>query len=125
MSINEIAYIIYLAVSFLVGLIPAIIGFIIAAKNKKKAKTSAESEAANKDMLAQAQTLIVAAEDFYGALDVALKAQGESAGPYKKESVMNKLQSYASEKGYNFNIEYWTTKIDEIVKLTKEVNAKK
>ena len=39
MSINEIAYIIYLAVSFLVGLIPAIIGFILAAKNKKKANS--------------------------------------------------------------------------------------
>lgn len=124
MTVSEILYIVYIVLAFIVGIIPAIIGFIKAAKEKKNAKTAEESEAAQKDMLTQANSLIVAAEDFYGALDAVLKSNGQSAGAYKKESVMNKLQAYATEKGYVFNAEYWSTKIDEIVKLTKEVNAK-
>lgn len=124
MSVSTILDIVYLVVVFLVGAIPAIIGFIKAAKNKKKATTAEEKEAANKDMLNQANNLIVAAEDFYKSLDAVLKSNGQSAGAYKKESVMNKLQAYATEKGYVFNAEYWSAKIDEIVKLTKEVNAK-
>ena len=124
MTFNEILYIIYLAAGLVVGIIPAIIGFVKAHKEKKTAKTIADTEAAEKDMIAHAETLIVAAEDFYKSLDTILKSQNESAGPYKKESVLSKLQAYATEKGYKFDINYWSEKINQIVALTKSVNAK-
>lgn len=124
MSISEILNIIYIVAAFLVGLVPSVIGFVKAAKAKLKAKTTEESKAAETDMTLQAESLIIAAENFYKALDIALKANGESAGPYKKESVLVKLQNYATEKGYKFDLSYWSGKIDEIVKLTKSVNIK-
>ena len=124
MSISDILYIVFIGVYFLFTSISTIIGFIKSHKAKKKATTLEQKEAAKEDMEEQAKKLISSAEEFYKSLDVVLKSNGESAGPYKKESVMSKLQSYANEKGYNFDVEYWSDKIDKIVKLTKEVNAK-
>lgn len=124
MTLTDILYIVYICAAFAVGLVPSIIGFVSAAKAKKKAKTAEDSEAAEKDMSSHAELLIKAAEDFYKGLDVVLKSNGQSAGPYKKESVMSKLQTYATEKGYNFDFAYWSEKVDAIVKFTKEVNVK-
>ena len=124
MTVSEILQIVYIAVAFVVGAVPSIIGFVNAAKARKKATTASEKEEAEKDMAAQAKTLIEAAETFYKSLDTMLKQNGESAGSYKKESVMSKLQTYATEKGYTFDSAYWSTKVDELVKFTKSVNAK-
>lgn len=124
LNLNDILQIIYIVVGFLTGAIPAIIGFVKAAKNKKAAKNAEEKALAEKDMITQANGFISNAETFYKSLDTLLKKQGESAGPYKKESVMNQLQAYASEKGITFDKEYWSEKVDSLVKFTKEVNAK-
>ena len=53
-----------------------------------------------------------------------LKQRNASAGAVKKDTVMTKLQAYAMEKGYEFDAEFWSNQIDEIVALTRTVNAK-
>ena len=57
-------------------------------------------------------------------VDNILKQSGSSAGAVKKDTVMTKLQAYALDKGYEFDVAYWRNKVDEIVTLTKQVNAK-
>lgn len=124
MTIKEWLYIGYIVVAAIITITSTVMAFIKAAKAKYTAKTANEKALADADMKAYANKLIVEAEQFYNVLDVALKAQGESAGPYKKESVMAKLQEYATSKNLAFDKEYWSTEVDNIVTLTKNVNAK-
>lgn len=124
MGIKDILQIIYIVAAFIVGAVPAVIAFCQAAKARKNAKTEEEANEASNKMLEKANELIVQAETFYKGLDSALKAQGESAGAYKKESVMAKLQAYATEISAQFDVTYWSEKVDQIVALTKSVNTK-
>lgn len=125
MSLYQILQIVGYSVTFAVGAITTIIGFVKAAKNKKLAKSEAEAAEAKQKMLDTASTLIKEAETFYKSLDTVLKnTEGTTAGAYKKESVMTKLKAFAMTIGFNFDEEYWSNKIDEIVKLTKDVNGK-
>ena len=111
--------------AFLVTITTTAIGFIKAHKAKKAAKTTEEKAAANQQMLDEANKLICEAESFYKTLDTVLKStEGTTAGAFKKESVMTKLESFAIKIGFAFDKEYWSNKIDEIVKLTKNVNGK-
>lgn len=94
-------------------------------KKKKAATTEAEREAATNDMLNVVKELISSAETLYKQVDTLSKANGlGSLGTLKKDHVMTKLHAYAIDNGYNFDEEYWSTVIDDTVKLTREVNAK-
>lgn len=125
MSVYEICQICGWSLTFIVGAVTSIIGFVKAAKNKKKATTAEEENVANQMMLDEANQLIEEAETFFKSLDTVLKkTEGTTAGEYKKENVMTKLQAFAATKGITFDAEYWSTKIDEIVAMTKKVNSK-
>lgn len=84
-------------------------------KALKEAKTEADKERAFNDMLIQAQSLIQAAETAFADID--------KAGAKKKEDVVSHLQEYALSNGYEYDAEFWSAKIDEIVAFTREVNA--
>ena len=85
----------------------------------------AEKKKAQLEMLEQANEFITIAEITFNSFDKVLKSQNNgSAGSMKKESVLNKLQAFAFSKGYEFDSEYWSNKIDEIVSFTKSVNSK-
>ena len=105
--------------------IPAIVAFKKAWKARKVAETEAAKEKANADLLSTAKDFIAAAEVAFDGFDRMLKAQGQSAGAMKKDNVFSKLQAYALQNGYEFNADEWCEKIDELVKFTKAVNAKK
>lgn len=122
---QTIYLIISIASAILGTVLPAIIGFLKAVKARKLAQTEAEKQKANADLLATAQGFIKSAEETFVEFDRLLKAQQSSAGPMKKESVMTKLQAYAIQNGYEFDTEFWSAKIDEIVEFTKAVNARK
>lgn len=125
MDVMQILQIVGYSVTFLVGLITSIVGFVKAAKAKKKAQTAEASEAAQQKMIDEANKLIESAETFYKSLDNVLRqTEGTTAGVYKKESVMVKLQSYAASLGITFDADYWSSKIDELVRFTKNVNSK-
>ena len=125
MTVKEIAYICYLAIAFLFGCIPTVIGFCKAFKAKKNAKTTEEKAAANVLLEETAISLIQEAESFYKALDDVLKSSNNgTAGAFKKESVMAKLQAFAIENNITFDVAYWSDKVDKIVALTKKVNSK-
>lgn len=106
-------------------IIPTAIALAKAVKAKRQAKSEAERQAADNAMLQEVNNLIASAEALYKAVDTSLKSQGQTAGPLKKKTVMADLQSYALKHGYVFDEEYWSGKIDEIVQLTRDVNAKK
>ena len=126
MDYNQIIAIIGSVASFLfVTLIPSIIALVKNVKAKKNAKTEAERKAIENDMLNQVSELIASAETTFKALDQSLKNQGsKGCGELKKDTVMNKLQTYALQKGVAFDADYWSKKIDELVAVTKKVNAK-
>ena len=103
-----------------------------AAEEMSRAKTEAElaaaaaaKEKAMNDMIATAQELVKSAEKAYAGFDAVMKQQNSSAGAMKKEHVTAKLQTYALSHGYEYDEEFWSGKIDEIVAFTREVNAKK
>lgn len=121
----EILKIVGIALTFVAGtLIPCVIKLVKNGKALHEAKTEAEREAAKNDMLSTVNTLVANAEQSYKEVDAVLKQRGASAGSVKKDSVMTKLQAYALDKGYEFDAEFWSAQIDEIVSLTKTVNAK-
>lgn len=126
MDAEKIVTIVLSIASFLVvTLIPSIILMVKKWKEAKAATTEAEKQAIYNEMLNEANKLIAAAEETYKEVDAVIKLQGGTgSGVVKKDSVMTKLQAYATEKGLTFDADYWSAKIDEIVDLTKKVNAK-
>lgn len=115
-----------LATLFFVVLIPTAIKAWKAWKAYKEAQTEAEKQAAINDLTSLAKDLIISAENAYKEVDAILKQQGnKGSGAVKKDSVMTKLQAACIEKGIDFDCEYWSNKVDELVKLTREVNAAK
>lgn len=124
MNWNLILDITYVVCGILLTGIPAIIKIVYTAKKLKEAKTTEEKQIALNDLEANAKIFIEAAEIAYKDLNDVLKAKGSSAGPVKLDSVLMKLQALANEKGYDFDKEYWTNKINELVDFTKNVNAK-
>lgn len=122
---------IYTCCIIAIGATTTIIGFVRAAKAKKKAKLiadekeRAEAEAKANDMLREeANRLMEKAEVFYKNLDLVLKQQGESAGPYKKEDVMAKLQGFAIAAEIPFDYDKWSQYVDVTCRFTKILNAK-
>lgn len=111
--------------TFLSTGLPAILAFKKAAQERKAAVSVAEQEKATNDMLHAVNNFIEAAEKTFKGFDTVMKSQGSSAGSLKKDTVMTKLQAYAMQNGYEFDEEYWSQKVDSIVAMTREVNAKK
>lgn len=105
--------------------VPILVKWNKARKAKINAVGEAEKQKAQNEMLEQANNFIALAEDTFKSFDEVLKARNNgSAGSMKKESVLNKLQAFALSRGYEYDSEYWSKKIDEIVKFTKSVNSK-
>lgn len=117
--------IISVAATLVTTLIPAGIALWRAIKACKAAKTDAAKEKANADLLATAKGFISAAEVAFEGFDKTMKAQGSSAGAMKKDTVFNKLQAYALQNGYAFDVDEWSQKIDDLVAYAKSVNYKK
>lgn len=114
-----------IVLSFVVGTaIPFIIALVNAIKKRAAAKTEAEKEKANSELLAVAKDLIAKVETEYKEYNAFLKARGQSAGSVKKNSVMTDLKAYAIEKGYAFDADTWSENIDKLVEFTRTVNAK-
>lgn len=111
--------------SFVGTVAPLVIKLNTANKARKEAQTAAEKEKATNDMIATAQELVKSAEAAFAGFDAVMKQQNSSAGAMKKEHVTAKLQTYALAHGYEYDAEYWSAKIDEIVAFTRDVNAKK
>ncbi len=110
----------------LAALATSVIASFKAHKAKKVAKTEAEKAAAINDMRDAVDGFITAAEEAYLAFDPILKqTAGKTSGNVKKKTVMTDLQAYALAKGYEFDADFWSKKIDDIVALTRVVNGKK
>lgn len=122
-----------------VTIIPTIIKFVKTWKNYKAAQEAAaaakteaervaaeaEAEKIKNELLGMATSLVQSAENTYKEVDAILKTKtSKGCGAVKKDSVMTKLQAACIEKGVDFDEEYWSAKIDELVKLTREVNTK-
>lgn len=105
-------------------IIPLAIKLASAIKKRKLAQTEAEQQAAANDMLNVLDEFIVSAENLYKGVNDILKQRGESAGAVKKDSVLTKLQAYALQHGYDFDVTYWSGVIDERVEVTRQVNSR-
>ena len=103
--------------------VPTVISLYRSVKAKRSAKTEAEIEKANNDLREKALELILVAENTYADVNEILKSYGKSAGAMKKQSVMTSMQQYALDKGYTFDREYWSNKVEDIVSITKQVNS--
>lgn len=124
-TVKFIIMVITFIISFAGTVTPLVIKLSTANKARKAAITAAEKEKATNDMIATAQELVKSAEAAFAGFDAVMKQQNSSAGAMKKEHVTAKLQTYALAHGYEYDAEYWSAKIDEIVAFTRDVNAKK
>lgn len=113
-----------LAGFLLTCLIPTVIVMINRIKAVRKAKTEAERQEALNDLKALAQDFVVDAESLYKDIDAIVKQNGKSCGAVKKDSVMTKIQDACLTKGVAFDKEYWSKVIDDLVAVTRQVNAK-
>lgn len=125
MDIKSILEIAIPIATFVLGLVPTLIGLCAAIKAKKRALNDEERVKADAAIEAKAMELIAGAEKLYHGLNGALKANGTTAGLVKKDSVLSQLQNFAAESNFNFDREAWSQKIDELVAFTKEVNHEK
>ena len=134
MEAGEIISIIVAALVAVGVIVSLVISLVKGIKKYKEAKTDAEREAALNDMANAAGEFIAEIEKIYGYVKssmpkVTQEEEGTSEtkplGAQKKESVMSKLAQYALEKGYDFNMEYYSELIDKIVALTNKVNVNK
>ena len=124
MPISTILDIVYVIAGAIVSAVPFVITICRLCKKKKAAKTEAEKEAATNDLTDVVTKFIEQAEETYKEVNDILKRENKSAGSVKKDSVLTKLQAYALQKGYDFDLDEWSGKIDEIVEMTRKVNAK-
>lgn len=108
-------------VSTLVPSIAAIISFIIALIKKIKAVKNAKSVDEIKEL---AQSFVVEAEALYKDIDAIVKQQGKTCGAMKKDSVMTKVQDACLGRKIAFDKEFWSKVIDDLVTVTRQVNAK-
>lgn len=128
MDAETIVYVCIAIASFLlITLIPAVIGWVTKFKAYKNAKTDAEKQAILNDINNSVVQFIADAEKTFEALDVSLKQRGAASGcgTMKKESVLTKIQSLCLAKGIEYDSQYWSDKVDELVKLTNTVNTNK
>ena len=94
------------AVSFLVTALTFILKFIQSAKAKRVAEQTIKIGNAVLPYIKQAEEFI------------------HYSGTEKKEFVMTKANQFAIEQGIPFNFEIVSQKVEELVKLTKEVNRR-
>ncbi len=113
-----------LAGFFFTVLIPTIIVMINRIKAVRIAKTEAEKQTAINELKAEAQEFVMGVETLYADIDAVVKQQGKSLGAIKKDSVMTKIQDACILKHIEFDKEYWSKVIDDLVTVTKQVNAK-
>lgn len=124
----EVVKIILMVLSVLVAFFSAGVPAFLSLRKAWNARTVAETdvakEKADADLLEAAKNFIATAEGVYDGMDKLMKPQGDSAGGVKRENVFIKLQSYALQRGYEFDAEKWSKVIDDLVKFTKSVNYK-
>ena len=125
MNFSHIVTLILAGATFIITTaIPFIIKLSSASKAKRAATTAAEKEQAHNDMLAVVNGFIADAETAFKGFDALMRSQqNTTAGAMKKDTVITKLQAYALSHGYEFDAEFWSAKIDEIVAFTKKVNS--
>ncbi len=125
MEIEVTVKICIMIISFLFTcLIPTGIVMINRIKVAKKAKNEAEKQAAINDLKALAKRFIVDAENTWKATNNILKQNGQSCGANKKSEVMTKLHQACFDKKINFDEEFWSNEVDELVEVTCQVNAR-
>ena len=125
MDIKDILTIVITVASFLLTcLIPTVIVMINRIKALRKAKTEAEREKIINEIIDEAQGFVVDAENLYKDIDALVKGQGKTCGAVKKYSGMTKIQDACIVKGIAFDKEFWSKKVDDLVALTRKVNAK-
>lgn len=122
MNIDKIFTIVYYSIALLFIVISIVSAVISWLKARKAAKTAEEKSILDKKMEAKALELIGEAEIVFKEVNTLLKQKGDTAGPLKHESVMNKLNQYSNEIGATFDISYWTERVKELVKFTRGVN---
>lgn len=125
MAIKDILTLVSVLLGFVTSvLIPSVIVMINRIKAVKTAKTEAEKQAAISDIKTLAQNFIVEAENLYKDIDTIVKKEGKTCGAVKKDSVMTKIQDACLTKGVTFDKEFWSKEVDDLVTITRQVNAK-
>lgn len=125
MAIQDILTLISVLLGFVTTtLIPTFIVMINRIKAVKAARTEAERQAAIDEIKTLALNFVVEAENLYKEIDAIVKQKGQTCGAIKKNSVMTNIQSECISRGIAFDKEFWSKEVDDLVAVTRQVNAK-
>ena len=112
-QIELIASAIAAGVVFLSTVIGFIISLIKAVKNAGRAKF----ETATNEIENLTISKVIDIEKLYSQVSKILHSAGLKTGEIKKENVMNYIETQCNEKKIDFNREYWSNQIEELVKV--------
>lgn len=104
-------------------LVPTVVVMINRIKAARAAKSEAERQAALNDLRLLAQGFVVDAENLWKNVDPILKQNGISFGANKKDCVMTKILRACMERKIDFDEEYWSKEVDDLVAVTRQVNV--
>lgn len=125
MAIKDIFTLLGVLLGFVTSvLIPSVIVMINQVKKVRLTKTEAEKQAALSDLKNLARNFVVEAENLYKDIDAIVKQNGKTCGAVKKDSVMTKIQDACLTKSVDFDKEFWSQEVDDLVAATRSVNAK-
>lgn len=106
-------------------LIPSIIAYVKAIRDKVRAQTTAEAEHAQNAIIAEAKRLVESAEVSLEAIDNILKTNNSgTAGGMKKRDVILALKVFCLEHGYAWDDEEMNAIVEREIAFTNAVNAK-
>lgn len=96
-------------------------------EDRKKAVIAEENASKMLEMTKAANEIIESLEKNFATQDAILKSfdPSRTLGSVKKECALARLSEYATQIGVEFDREYWSNEIDEIVRLTRNVNISK
>lgn len=97
------------------SIIPLIFALKRAKANLEGAKNDVDREKSIVDMIDVVRQLI----------EIVEKTYTEATGKEKKSAVLTELEDYAKQRNYSFDLEYWSTIIDDFVSMTNKVNINK
>lgn len=112
-TLDLIVSIIVVSITFISTVAGFIISLIKAIKNRRRANDAQVTNEIENLAIDKITTI----EKIYSQASIVLKSMGLKTGKIKKENVMNYIESQCADKGIKFDNEYWSERIEDLVKI--------
>lgn len=105
-------------ISIIVGsvlLLSTLVGFIVSIVKSFKNKKLANNAQTINEITSLASDKVIEIEKLYSQAAQVLKVMGIQTGAIKKESVMNFIENKCTQKGINFDYDFWSAEVEKLI----------